>query len=128
MANMCCLYPFCRMHTSQPKRTSPFNQAQTKRPQQKAENWEWTTSSCSSLTKKTIGDPYKRTKPLRMNLGLFRQFSVTFYLTWTVPEGCHISWSLKDDETPSSSLRLYLQRKGSWSQVIQTSTNWCYKC
>ena len=36
-----------------------------KRSQQEA--WKWATNPCSSLTKETTRDPYKRTKPLRMN-------------------------------------------------------------
>ena len=36
--NMCCWCPFCRMHTTQPKGTSPCEQAQSKKPQQEAED------------------------------------------------------------------------------------------
>ena len=75
---------------------------------------------------KTTRDPFNKTKPLRMNKGLSHQFSAILYLMWTVPESCNISWSQKDNGTPSSSSRLYIQWKESWNQVIQTSTNWCY--
>ena len=79
------------------------------------------------LNQKTTRDPYNRTKPSRMNKGLSHQFSATLYRMLTVPESCNISWSQKNNGTPSSSSRLYIQRKESWNQVIQTSTNWCYK-
>ena len=65
--NMCCWCPFCRMNTTQPKGTSPHEQAQSKELQQEAGGWKIDNQPLFILDQGTSGGLYKRTKSLRMN-------------------------------------------------------------
>ena len=65
MANICC--PFCRMHIAWSRGNNPCKQAQIQRTPARGRVVGMDNQPLFIPNRRTTGDPYKRTKPLRMN-------------------------------------------------------------
>ena len=71
--------PWQHMHTTQPMWASP-----SKKHQQEAKDWEWTTNPCSSLTKKQLESPTRELSLWRWTRGC----SISFLPPSTWREQC----------------------------------------